>query len=311
MPKITGFSFGQKQKNDYLYSKYKKQVLVNLIAMETKEKVLRTSTPIAQKEHICVVCGKTIVKGERYLNITIKRNGKLVSRKTHFGCSEKKEQPKVMPMIGQPITEEQFKQSVHDDTLTMLETFTFEENMQIAFVPLIITEVAWKYAYMVLDYAAKERISETKKLSRAVKALREKYLSDCRKDLDRIHMEKMEKASDMFVKSCGNDFSILFFSLSNELNKRWPDLKYFDMRVYAGMAIIMLQLLKEHSKRMDELMSKRLGLDVQVYRNQINDSLMDCMDAYMSPAEFKFDSNVSLSMQIIRKKFNQIQWEVK
>lgn len=279
--------------------------------METKEKVLRTSTPIAKKEHTCAVCGKAIAKGERYLNIVIKKGGKLVSRKTHFGCSEKKEQPKVMPFARLPIMEEQFKQSVHNDTLTMLKTFTFEENMQIAFTPLIITEVAWKYAYIVLDYAAKERISETKKLSRAVKALREKYLSDCRKDLDRTHLEKMEKSSDMFVKSCGNDFLILYYSLRNELKKQWPDLEYLDMRTYAGIAIIMLQLLKEHSKRMDELMTSKLGGEVPVYRNPINGSLKDCMDAYMSPAEFKFEGNVRLSMQIIQKKFNQIQWEVK
>lgn len=223
--------------------------------METKEKVLRTSTPIARKEHTCAVCGKPIAKGERYLNIAIKKGGKLVSRKTHFGCSEKKEQPKVMPLAGLPITEEQFKKSVHDDTLTMLETFTFDENMQIAFTPLIITEVAWKYAYIVLDHAAKERISETKKLSRVVKTLREKYLSDCRKDLDNAHLESMKEAAEVFVNSCGNDFMILFYSLNNEFKKQWYDLEYLDMRTYAGIAIIILQLLKEHNMRMEELMA--------------------------------------------------------
>lgn len=279
--------------------------------METKERVLRTSTPIARKEHICAVCGKPIAKGERYLNVAIKKGGKLVCRKTHLGCSEKKEQPKVMPLAGLPMTEEMFKKSVHDDTLTMLETFTFEENMQIAFTPLIITEVAWHYAFKVLDYAAREHISETKKLSRAVKALREKYLSECKKDLDCAHIEKMEKASELFIKSCGNDFLIIFYSLNNELKRKWPDLEYLDMRVDAGIAIIMLQMLKEHSRRMDELMAKKLGGEVPAYRNPINESLRDCMDAYMSPAEFKFEGNVRLSMQIIQKKFGQIEWNIK
>ena len=53
--------------------------------MEKTERVLRTSTPISRKEHTCAVCGKSIAKGERYLNIVIKKDKKLVNRKTHFG----------------------------------------------------------------------------------------------------------------------------------------------------------------------------------------------------------------------------------
>ena len=279
--------------------------------METSEKVLRTSTPRANRQHVCSVCGKPIEKGERYLNITIKQGKKLVSRKTHFGCSEKKEQPKVMAVPGVPVTEAQFKQQVHDDTLTMLETFTFEENMKIAFLPLIITEVAWHYAFKVVKQAADYRIEATKKLSRTVKMLREKYISDCKKDLDRAHIEKMEKGASMFIKGCGNDFLLLFFSMNNLLKKQWADVPYLDMRTDACITMVLLKMLKEHSKKMDELMASKLGGDVPAYRNPINEALWDCMDAYADPCQFSFDGHVRTSMQIIMKKFNQIEWDIK
>lgn len=276
-----------------------------------KEKILHTTTPRARKEHTCKICGKPIYKGERYLNIAYKVDGKLMNRKTHFGCSKKKEKPKVSAISGVPVTEEQFKQQVHDDTLTMLETFTFRENMNIAFVPLIITEVAWHYAMKVVKFSADNRIPETVKLSRSVKALREQYLSDCSKDLDRKHIDKMEKSAEDFVKLCQTDFLLLFYSLNNELKKQWADYDNLDMRTDACIAIIMLQLLKEHNRRMDKLMESKLGGKVPSYRNPINDKLLDLMDAYASPCKLEFTGNVDTSMKIIRKKFDQIDFEVK
>lgn len=279
--------------------------------MKMKEKILHTTTPKARKEHICQICGKSICIGERYLNIAYKADGKLMNRKTHFGCCEKKEQPRVSAIPGVLVTEEQFKHQVHDDTMKMLETFTFKENMNIAFVPLIITEVAWLYAMRVVKKAADNRIPETVKLSRTVRALREQYLSECSKDLDRKHIEKMEKSAEEFVKLCQTDFLLLFYSLNNELKKKWADYAFLDMRTDACIAMIVLQLLKEHNRHMDELMARKLGGDVPSYRNPINDKLWSCMEAYASPCEFKFEGHVETSMKIIRKKFNQIDFEVK
>ncbi len=276
-----------------------------------KEKILHTTTPIARKEHICQNCGEPIRKGERYLNIAYKLDGKLKNRKTHSGCCEKKEQPKISAIPGVPLTEEQFKRQVHDDTLTMLETFTFNENMQIAYVPIVITEVAWDYAFKVVKQAADNRISETKKLSRSVRELRERYISDCRKDLDTAHIEKMEKAASRFLKVCEMDFTLLFYSLNNELKKRWAGISYLDMKTDACIAMIMLKVLKEHSIKMDELMSKRLGREVPSYSNPINDELYKYMAEYANPCEFTYDGHVRTSMQIIMKNFNSIEWNVK
>lgn len=276
-----------------------------------KEKVIHITTPKARKEHVCEFCGQPIAKGERYLNIAYKRDGKMMNRKTHFGCKEKEDKPKVSAIPGVPVTEDQFKRQVHDDTMNMLETFTFEENMSIAFVPLIITETAWYFAMKVVKYAAEHRIPETVKLSRSVRALRDKYISDCRKDLDNAHIKKMEDAAAEFVKTCQTDFALLFYSMNNELKKQWANYSYLDMRTDACIAMVMLQLLKEHNKRMDELMSKKLGGEVPVYTNPINESLRDCMEAYAAPCKFKFEGHVVTSMKIIQKKFGQIEFEVK
>ena len=236
---------------------------------------------------------------------------KVLFTSTPIGCSEMKSQPNIKAIPGMRVTEAQFKHQVHDDTMTMLQTFTFKENMNIAFVPLIITEVAWLYAMKVVKFATDNRISEYVKLSRAVKSLREQYISECRKDLDIHHMNKMENAAEEFVNICQTDFVLLFYSLNNELKKHWSGYAHLNMRTEACITIVMLQLLKEHNKRMNELMASKFGSDVPSYRNPINDSLKDLMYAYVTPCLFKFDGYVTTSMKIIRNKFDKIDFEVK
>jgi len=275
------------------------------------EKIIHITTPKANKEHICEVCGKPIHKGERYLNIAVKRNGKMVSRKTHMGCSEPQNTPKIYTKPSVPSTEEQFKEQVHADTLALLHTFTFRENMDIAYTPLIITEVAWHYAFEVLKVAAKNRISETKKLSRAIKAMREKYISDCRKDLDIKHIEKMQNAGEDFICKARNDFAILHYSISNQLLKDSPDLPFIDMRSDACIVIILLELLKEHNARMNKVISEKLKEEIPPINNPINDALRECMDAFVSPAKFEWSQHVATSMKIMQKHIANIEYDIK
>lgn len=280
--------------------------------METKERVLKTSTPTAKKEHICASCGKPIAKGEKYLNIAIKDGKKLVSRKSHLACTLKsKERQERVSFANSPVTEKQFKEQVHNDALAMLETFTFKENMLMAYVPLIITEVAWHYALKVVNEAAQNRISDFKRLSRKVKSLRENYLQNCTKDLTKQDIERIIESAKAFINSCGNDFSIMFYSVNNELKKKWPDCHYLDIRTDACIAQSMIKLLFLHNERMDKLVERKLGGKMPSYRNPINEALLDCMRQYAFPAQVEFTGNMRLSMQIIHKKFNAIDFVVK
>ena len=104
----------------------------------------------------------------------------------------------IAPNVGNAIknvqasmSEARFKELARRDAQTMLDTFTWEENMMIAFVPLIISKVAWVYAEKALKYCADNRISEFKKLGRSIKELRQKYLDVLRLDLDFTHIHRV------------------------------------------------------------------------------------------------------------------------
>ena len=308
-----------------------------------EERVLKTTTPTARKEHTCAVCGKPIQKGEQYLNVSILENGKVKSRKTHFCCSESKKTdtpingtklsagivggslvlsglnlPPIPDAIKVqygftcgpvPNIEEQFRKKVHDDTLNMLQTFTFRENMDIAFTPLIITEWAWHYAFETMKLAACYHIEETKKLSRTVKMLRQKYMEECKKDLKSDHILKIIEESVRMREVMGKDLMILYFTVNNDLKRRWSELPYMDLRTNAYISVIMIQFLYEHNRRMDEIVESKMGSSKEC-KNPITDSLKTCMEAFVSPCKIEFSQNVKTSLAILKNNVNKIEWNV-
>lgn len=281
------------------------------------EKILSTTTPTARKEHICAVCGKPIAKGEKYFNITLKADGKLLNRKTHYTCHYTEEKPlvPVKPTLKvdefarnkRPLTEKMFKQYVKDDVRTMLEAFSLEENMQICFVPLLITECIWHYAENTIRLAAVHKVSETIKLSRTVKMLREEYNKEVRLSLSEDKCQYNTEKATEFMEQKITDFNVLKYSCKRKL--RTYDLPLLDLRTEAYCAVALCELLARYNKKITQMIGERLGSWID-YRNPKIDALRECMEAYMSPVEPKLEGDVNGAIIIIRRKLSDIKFEL-
>lgn len=206
-------------------------------------------------------------------------------------------------------TETNFKKQVKSDVHTMLETFTWEENMMIAFVPLIISHIAWVYADKVLKCCAELRISETIKLSRAVKKVHQEYIESLKKDLDPLHIERIEKQSERFYKEYQNDFVILWYCINFEYKRRYPNDRLTAMRTDAYFSILMCRFLVEHNKRMDKLIESKMGF-AQSIKNPYMDKLETCMDAYCGENTIKNTPNINACMRVFQKNLDDIEFEV-
>lgn len=159
-----------------------------------------------------------------------------------------------------PMTERQFKQIVADNTERMLETFTWEENMMIAFVPLIISKVAWVYAEKVLAYCAAHRLSEYKKHGRVVKMLRQEYLDTLAKDLDRRHVRHIETQTEQFIEEINHHLTILWLQANTYIkNAAGYEITHDTMRTDAMVAILMVRYLKAHDNRMNAIIEAKMG----------------------------------------------------
>lgn len=206
-------------------------------------------------------------------------------------------------------TETNFKKQVKSDVHTMLETFTWEENMMIAFVPLVISHIAWLYAEKVMKYCADHRIPETVKLSRAVKHVRQEYVDSLKKDLDAKHIGRIEEQTEQFCKLYANDFTIMWYVVNSEFCKCYPNDELLPMRTDAYVSILLCRFLVAHNKRMDKIIEAKIGF-AQSIKNPYMDKLETCMDAYCGEHTIQNTDNINACLRILEKNIKSINFEI-
>lgn len=202
-----------------------------------------------------------------------------------------------------------FKKQVKNDVHTMLETFTWKESMMIAFVPLVISHIAWVYAWKVLDYCKEHRIPETLKLSRAVKHVRDEYIQSIAKDLDAAHIRRVEQQTEQFIQLYDKDFTILWWGVNAQYKRQFPKDTLISMKTDAFIAVLMCRFLIQHNKRMDKIIAAKMG-QANSISNPYMDKLETCMDAYCGDQVIECDNNINLCLKVFEKNINAIEFDV-
>jgi hypothetical protein len=206
--------------------------------------------------------------------------------------------------------ERNFEQEVKDDTREIMETLTLKEQMMLAFVPLIISHCAWHYAELAMNTARDYRIEQLKKCARAVKKCKEEYIAMLRKDLDTRHLEHVFKETDRFIETCNKDFTIFYFSVNAQIKRQNANLMYDDLRTLAYISVLMIKALKAHNKRMNEIVTEKLGADKQSLTNPYMTALETLMQAYIGECKIDADENIKLCMKIFENNLNRIEFNL-
>lgn len=203
--------------------------------------------------------------------------------------------------------EAEFRATIAKEVREKVEMFTFEENIMITFVPLVMAEVAWYYALEVVDEVSRQRRESSKRLTRSIRQLREAYLKNMRVDLDEAHVKRVMDVSYDYINACTNEFEMLWLELNGELRREWSHLDDPDTRTDALICVIILDVLDRHNRRMDALIRERLGR-VSPYSNKVNDALREGMMAFVRPAVVGYGGHVGTIMSIMERKLDVIRF---
>lgn len=219
---------------------------------------------------------------------------------------------KDMPI--QPISEEMMKMIAMNEAKEMREKLTEQEQMQIAFVPLVLIEFAWHYALKAMELAARDKVGILKKLTKVMRRLRERQLSDWRKDLDETRMRHLREQSEEALNSIAYDLQILYFSVNGEFKKTAPEYPYDEMRTYAIISSLFVDLYEAHNRKSDDMLRRKL-IRPQM-RGTITPetvtALRDGMDAFAGTS-LTFDrkaANITIAMKVIENRIAQAEFEI-
>lgn len=222
-------------------------------------------------------------------------------------------QPVRLPTMAD-MREAAFRKQVKDGTQKMIERLTVEEQMKVSFVPLLITQCAWVYAYKSMELAARDKISILKKLSRTLKMVHQKYDEELRRELDWKSRTRIEKQADEFMNGIARDMKILYFTVRQEILRCAPEYPCVEQRAYAIISLLFISLLEEHNREMDILLAERLD-DKNLAPNVTNPltlHLRTGMTAFAGvEGKFNFENyNVKLAMRVVKKRLNEVEYSV-
>ena len=211
--------------------------------------------------------------------------------------------------VNPRLNDDLIKILANHDAEALLRTFSWDECMQIAFVPLVISKIAWIYAERAMKQCADMKISKYIKLCREIKALRNNYLDFISLDINRAQLGKVEEQAERLIKICEYDFTILWFQISQYIKTNAYGIPYENMRTNALMAIIIITFLKEHDDEMNDLVASKLAMSKSVTNPQML-KLSELLKGFL-PQGFAYSTNahINLCSKIFHNNLKKIVFE--
>lgn len=216
--------------------------------------------------------------------------------------------PKPLTVEEKAAKEEAFRKECRDNVQKMLKAFTFDEHMQIAFTPHVIIDTIWYFVDKVQTYCIEHRISEFKKLSRAINELRERYRQEMCKDLSQKHLDQIHEKSVHWRELNNYHMQIMFFAMGNTLLREYKSRDYLDCMNWAYCAMKLCKLGKSYNDEINKMIRERLGDTKDAPPHWILDKLYAIMNAYL-PEGFKVDdTQIDMCMRVFRNNLKQLKY---
>lgn len=228
----------------------------------------------------------------------------------------KKEQEPAKPVkTMQEFQESAFLQKVAEGVQDMIDNLTLNEQMQVSFVPLIIEQIAWVYAEKAMACAARDKVSILKKLSRTLKLVHQKWDNELRRDLDFDHMKNVNEQVEMCLNNhLAKDVTILYWTVNSEFKRAAPEYPHQELRTYAIISTLFVDLLKDYNLKIDALLREKLdnkNLEPSIIPPIITELRRGMVAFAGVEGKFNYEnSTVKLGMDIIGKKIERIEFGI-
>lgn len=209
------------------------------------------------------------------------------------------------------IRESAFYNICKSNARAMVQELTQVERMQVSFIPCVITQLAWHYAYQAMECAKNERVEDVKKLCRCLKVIYEDYIRDIKQFLSFDCIKQIEDTSNEILQDLSMDMLKFYFAVNNEFKRVYPNEKYDRMRSYALMGELLIELLVDHNKDMNKFLLSKFenpNLEAQkIHRN--TEALRTGLVEFSTVGkEFNFENqSIQIGLSVIKKKLQEMK----
>lgn len=171
--------------------------------------------------------------------------------------------PNIVPNLF-PKQTETFEEKAKREIKFIGETLSDEELLRVAYVPFVVCRLVWDYVDTILDLCVILKRSETKKLCRAVRELRQQYQRQRYPIIDKEHDDGEERNMYIFENFINVKLNVLAVNIAGAISMEHPDLsqEYSDLLKAVYMAHALLKAVKQFSNKMTSKAAKRLKMSL-------------------------------------------------
>ena len=155
----------------------------------------------------------------------------------------------------------------------MLSKFTPEEALKIAYLPIVLTQAAFRFATAVADECAQRQL-DYKKPVREIRTHTKEYIRNIIGGDKADLINSLENQVCAFLGKSGNDVQTLYFCINSELKKEYPHLTEYNLLTNIYICQALCTYVRAKEMHYDQLIRMRLSAPYQSTVNK--DALAVC-----------------------------------
>ena len=183
----------------------------------------------------------------------------------------------------------------------MLDKFSVEEAIKIAYIPIILSKAAFRFARMAVDECVSRKLPYRKQV-RQIRDSIDGYEREAFETVKPEVLEALTRQVEGFFYAAGHDVQTLWFVINSELKKRYPDLGDYVLLTHSYVVISILDYIREFEIESDRVIRGRLPMHYVSVRNRHLKGLRDACMAIADVHKLDNTDMLRLAMRCIAVK---------
>lgn len=179
-------------------------------------------------------------------------------------------------------------------------------------MPLVIYSISIVFVERLLEELARNKISETRKLSRTMKMLIQEWRNMLSKHQDRSTANLIDNVVSAFMNECNNDFIRFYISVNNAIKREFQEFPYKDATTNAIIALQVISYANEFLNSISNDVKGAINRKKEYISSPIIDSLKECVEACAGNIDTDLilnDDVVKMNIAVMHNRLKAIQFE--
>lgn len=212
--------------------------------------------------------------------------------------------------IGVPVTaiRRNAEMGIYPSTIgftQIMDKFTTEEALRIAYIPIILSKAAFEYAKFVTRICAELKLPfkhQVRVIKWCISEYERTQIGNVRPEI----LARLEKQVEFFFEQADDDVDNLWTIIRQELTDKYPDLPHIGLFVNIYVCVSLLGYVWKFEASANHMIQKRTNTP---YSNVVNPYCIEIRNACLSIADnYKLTKSkiIEIGVQAIAQKVDQI-----